>query len=221
MNMYCFSYRTAGIAALLTAAFCQAQQPAPMNIAARATPGDYQVHAKVGDITIAADFAGHSVPTPDAVFNSEDYITFEVAFFGPPGSHVTLRPEDFTVRVKGKKALLTTQPYALIFHGLKDPEWEETVAIEKANGGGKSSTSIGSGGGGGANDPPPVAPKMPIGTERRMEQRVQKAALPEGDRPLPEAGLIFFSYHGKTNSIQAMQLIYSGSAGKATLIMRE
>jgi hypothetical protein len=50
-----------------------------------------------------------------------------------------------------------------------------------------------------------------------MAQRTQKAALPLGDRALPQAGLIFFQYRGKAKSIQSVELIYSGSAGKATL----
>ena len=48
-----------------------------------------------------------------------------------------------------------------------------------------------------------------------MNQRVQKAALPEGDRALPVAGLVFFWYPGKVEKIHTIELIYSGAAGKA------
>jgi hypothetical protein len=54
-----------------------------------------------------------------------------------------------------------------------------------------------------------------------MAQRVQKASLPEGDRPLPQAGLIFFQYGGKTESIRSLELIYDGPAGKATLKLQK
>jgi hypothetical protein len=212
--MYSFHTRTgAAMAALFTAALCLGFQT-PQRIAARATPGDYQAHAQAGNITIAADFDGHSVSTPDAVYSTEDYISFEVAFFGPQGSHLVLNPNDFKLRIKGKKQLLDAQPSALVFHGLKDPEWEQTVVQEKQAA--QSKTSIG-GGGGANNDGPPPAPKMPIGVERKMEQRVDKASLPEGDRPLPEAGLIYFSYHGKTSNMQTLELVYTGAAGKATI----
>jgi hypothetical protein len=50
-----------------------------------------------------------------------------------------------------------------------------------------------------------------------MEQRVQKAALPEGDRPLPQAGLIFFEHHGKVTSVE---LTYTGAAGTAILTLQ-
>jgi hypothetical protein len=53
-----------------------------------------------------------------------------------------------------------------------------------------------------------------------MSQRVQKAALPGGDRALPQAGLIFFQYRGKTTGIHSLELVYSGPAGKATLALQ-
>jgi hypothetical protein len=61
---------------------------------------------------------------------------------------------------------------------------------------------------------------MPLELQRAMAQKVQKAVLPEGDRALPVAGLLFFSYRGKTDSIRSMELIYSGPAGKATVALQ-
>ena len=42
----------------------------------------------------------------------------------------------------------------------------------------------------------------------------------EGERTLPQAGLIFFQYRGKTQSIHSIELIYAGPAGKATLALQ-
>ena len=61
---------------------------------------------------------------------------------------------------------------------------------------------------------------MTFPERRAMEQKVQKATLPEGDRALPVAGLIFFQYGGKTKGIKSLELIYSGPAGKATLTLQ-
>ena len=83
----------------------------------------------------------------------------------------------------------------------------------------KSSMSGGGGGGQGESNEPPTPPKMPFPVRRAMEQRVLKATLPEGDRALPVAGLIFFQYRGKTQGIKSLELIYSGPAGKATLTL--
>jgi hypothetical protein len=100
----------------------------------------------------------------------------------------------------------------MVLSSLKDPEW---VPPEKAES--KSKTGVSSGGQGGQGDPPPTTPKMPFELVRPMQQQVQKAALPEGDRPLPQAGLLFFEYRGNTKKIKSIELIYEGPAGKATL----
>jgi len=179
----------------------------------RATPGDYQAHEQAGAITLAAEFTGHSVPTPEAVLSTEDYVVVEVALFGPADARLTLSFDNFSLRINGKKMPTPAQPYGLVFPSLKDPEWEPPASAES-----KSKTSFG-GGGKNANDPPPAPVHMPIELRRVMQERVQKASLPEGERPLPEAGLIYFPYGGKTQGIHSIELIYSGAAGKATLTL--
>ncbi len=177
----------------------------------RASPSDYQSQAHVGNVTIAADFAGHSVTTADAVYSSEDYVTVEVAFFGPADSKVKLSAEDFSLKLKDKKNAFASQPFSYLTRSLKDPEWQPPEEPEEK----KSKTGINTGGGGG--DEPKVAPKMPLDLRRKMEQRVLKSVLPEGDRALPVAGLIFFQYRGKTQNMKDMELIYSGAAGTVSL----
>jgi len=61
---------------------------------------------------------------------------------------------------------------------------------------------------------------MPFPLRRAMEQQVRKAAMQEGDRPLPQAGLLFFLYRGKAEGIKSLELFYSGAAGKATLTLQ-
>ena len=56
--------------------------------------------------------------------------------------------------------------------------------------------------------------------KRTMQQRVQRASMPEGDRTLPQAGLLFFEFRGKTDNIRSLELIYTGPAGKATLALQ-
>lgn len=160
-------------------------------------------------MTIAADFKGHNVPTEDAPYTSEDFVVVEVALFGP---RTKISMEDFSLRVNGKKGAIPTQSYVEAFKTMKDPEWEPPKSEAK------SKTSIG---GGGQNDssPPPVV-HMPLELRRAMQQRVVKAALPEGDRTLPQAGLIFFPYRGKESGIHSVELIYSGPAGKATVALQ-
>ncbi len=166
-------------------------------------------------MTVAAEFKGHSVPTLEGPLSTEDYVVIETGLFGPPGARINLSIDDFALRINGKKTPLPSQPYGLVVGSLKDPEW---VPPEPAAS--KSKTSLSGGGQGEADGPPPAPVKIPIGVQRAMAQRVQKAALPEGDRSLPQAGLIFFQYRGKTQSIREIELIYAGPDGKATLTLQ-
>ncbi len=193
--------------------FMQAQeQQASKGLPPRASPSDYQAQAKAGAVTIGAEFMGHSVPTPEAIYTTEDYVVVEVGMFGAPDAAARLSVEDFSLRINGSKKVLSNQPYELAYKSLKDPSWEPPKTEEKS----KSSFSA-NGGGGNPGDPPPLPPKMPLELRRVMEQHVQRSAMLEGDRPLPQAGLLFFEYRGKTKGITSLELIYNGAAGKATL----
>jgi hypothetical protein len=216
-------------ASLLVAAVCVCAQAQPKpakeaqpseakGLPPRAAPADYQIQAKAGDVTIAAEFKGHAVPAEEATFTSEDFVVVEVALYGPPDAKTRLSNDDFSLRINGKKTALPSQPYELAFKSLKDPEWAPPVPAESKS----SKTSFGTGGGGGGagdNSPPPVV-HMPMDLQRAMQQKVQKAALLEGDRALPQAGLIFFQYRGKVEGIHSIELIYAGAAGKATLALQ-
>ncbi len=180
----------------------------------RSSPSDYQAQAHAGTVTIAADFAGHSVTTLDAVYASEEYVVVEVAFFGAADARLKVSMEDFSLKLKDHKNALPTQPFAYLTRSLKDPEWQPP----EDNGEKKSKTGINTGGGG--DNEPKVAPKMPLELRRKMEARVFKSVLPEGDRALPVAGLIFFQYRGKTQNMKDMELVYSGPAGQASLTLQ-
>ncbi len=45
----------------------------------------------------------------------------ETGFFGPDGARLKVSAEDFSLRVNGKKAALSPQPFGLIASSLKDP----------------------------------------------------------------------------------------------------
>jgi hypothetical protein len=208
---------------LLPLCLCaQDQKPAnpPVNIAdvprmaPRGGPNDYQAHARAGAVTIGAEFMRHAVPTPQGEFSAEDYVVVEAGLFGAPGEKTRLSVGDFSLRINGKKALPSV-PFGVVLSDLKDPNWQPPEPPKPKSGG--LST-----GGDGTNpgDPPPSPPKMPMPLVHVMQVKVEKAALPEGDRTLPEAGLLFFSYHGQSDKIKSVELMYSGPAGKATLTLQ-
>jgi hypothetical protein len=181
----------------------------------RATPEDYQAHAAAGTVTIAAEFLEHAVPTAQGPLSTEAYVVVEAAIFGQPDAGIKVSLENFSLRINGKNEPLSSQPFGLVGKSLKDPEFEPPAAASS-----KTKTSVNSSGGGaaqGESNAPPAPVHIPIEVQRSMQQRVQKAALPEGDRTLPVAGLLFFRYSGKATSIRSVDLIYNGPAGKATL----
>lgn len=207
--------RTLAIGLFTSLSVC-AQTAAPgeiQGISARAGAADYQAQAKIGKFTIAADFVGHAIPTMQGPLFSEDYVAVEVAYYGVPGSRVVMSWEHFSLRINGKKSAIPSRPYGLVTRSLSDPEW----IPPKVDDGGGSKGGISTGGGGGAGAPKPDPPKMPFPLKRAMEQRALKSALPAGERPVPEAGLLIFPYRGKDDSIHEVELIYEGPDGNATL----
>ena len=202
---------------LLTAVACLAAE-APVEtkgLPPRASASDYEVQGRAGAVTVAGEFKGHAVPTAQGTFASEDYIVVEAALFGPPGTRVVLSTGDFSLRLAGRKAPFPSQHYGVVLASLTDPEWSPPEPPAS-----KSKGGVSAGGGGGGTElgqPPPPPPKMPMDLRHAMNVKVQKAVLPEGDRTLPQAGLLFFPYRGKTQSLRSVELIYTGPSGQAVL----
>ena len=208
-----------GLAAAMLSAPLPGQAPASQparetpasefrGLPARAAATEYQAQGKAGAINIGAEFDGHSVPTAEGAYTTDDFVVVEVGMFGAPGARATLSTGDFSLRINGRKNLLPNQPYELVFKSLKDPEWGPPTKE-------KSKTSVG--GGADGSDAPPAPVHMPMELRHAMEQRVQKAVLLEGDRALPQAGLLFFDYRGKAQGIHSVELIYNGPAGNVTI----
>ena len=182
----------------------------PTGMPPRAAATEYSGHEQAGDLTIAADFLGHSLPTGSGLLKSEDYVAVEVAVFGPAGAHVDVAHSQFTLRINGKKAL-ESQPFEYLASTIKDPDWAPPEAE-------KSKTSVG--GLSAGNDPnsgPPPPPRIPPEVKRANEQKVRKTIMLEGDRALPIAGMLFFRYGGQEKGIHQVELIYNGPNGKAKL----
>jgi hypothetical protein len=142
---------------------------------------------------------------------TEDYVAIDVGLFGSPGARTKLSIEDFALRLNGRKTPLPSQPYGSVAASVQDPEWAPPEAAEPKS---KSGLSTGAKT---EDSGPPSPPKVPIALKRAWAQRVQRAAIPLGDRSLPQGGLIFFLYGGKIRSLESIELIYTGPDGKATL----
>lgn len=174
----------------------------------RAAPSDYAAQAKVGTVTIAADFDEHGIPTPDGALSSDEFVVVDLGVFGPAGTRLPVYFSNFSLRINGKKNPVQAESFERAGASAKDPEWAPLEKPEKS-----SSTTIG----GGGNDTSTAPARPPAELRRAWAKRVMQAAWAEGERPLPRAGLLYFPYSGKANGIHSLELIYSGAAGKATL----
>jgi len=177
----------------------------------RAAATDYQAQAKAGDVTIAADFLGHAIPRMEGPLTTEDYVAVEVGIFGSPGKQITLSINDFSLRINGKKQPLPSSPYELVAKSVKDPQWSPPAPPTK------SKSGLGTGG---QDEPPPAPVHMPFEMRRAMAQHLQRTSIPQGEHPLPQAGLLYFQYRGKRENIRSVELIYASAAGKATLALQ-
>lgn len=183
----------------------------PQGLAPRTSPADYPAQAKLGPITLAAEFAGHGIPSPEAPLSTDAYLVVEVAFFGPPGTRLPISFNDFSLRINNKKNPIPGESWERVGTSVKDPEWAPPEKPEKKGGGGIL------GGGGGGDDTSKEPPRPPAELRRAWAQRVKKAALADGDRPLPQDGLLYFAYGGNLKNIRSLKLIYAGAAGKAQM----
>jgi hypothetical protein len=113
------SFFVIGILAVAPLLCAQTQNPPAPGIAPRATPADYQFHAQAGTLTVAAEFTGHAVGTPEGSLTSEEYVVVEAAIFGSAGARTTLSAGDFSLRLNGKKPV-PAQPYGLVVNTLRD-----------------------------------------------------------------------------------------------------
>jgi len=111
-----------------------------IGIPPRSGPSDYPAQAKVGKVTIAAEFGEHGIPTPEGALSSDNYVVVELAVFGPQGTRLPVSFSDFSLRVNGKKNPVQAEPFERAGASAKDPEWAPPEKPEKS-----SSTSIGGG----------------------------------------------------------------------------
>jgi hypothetical protein len=194
----------------------QGTQPKPQ-------AADYPVHVQMDAVTVAAEYLVRSLPTSKGTLVANDYLVVEVAFLGPPMGRLRMSPDNFTLRVNGHGTPLTAQLPGMVAGSIKFPN----------SNGSRGLTGSASAGGvtigprppqsrfpGDGNDRPPV--NQPVTTiqkeqEDSIDARVLSASLPEGEKTMPCAGLIYFPYRGRTKNIHSLQLFYDGAMGKSTL----
>ena len=193
--------------------------------AERTKAEDYPVRAEAGGVTLAAEFLYRSVPSSAGNLLLRDHIVVEVAAFGADGRSLKLSAGQFSLRLTRKALPQSPVPSQVVaahqrqrdpFLSSARPEGADPVVI-----GPPASPRF-------PGDPraqgPPILTQpdlRPEGAERAPEpdiaELLDRAALPDGEQPLPVRGCLYFPYSGKMKKLKGLQLLYTGPEGEAAL----
>jgi hypothetical protein len=208
------------------ALFLSAVTLIPAQDTPRTKAADYPVHVQLDAVTVAAEYLVHSLPTPQGTLIATDYLVVEVAFFGPPMSRLRMSPDNFVLRINGRRDPLPTQPPGMVSQSIKYPNEHPGLTAVGSVSSGDGTVTVG------PRPPPSQFPgdgkdRQPTGqppvtivekeNQDTIEARVQNASLPEAEKPLPRSGLIYFPFRGKIKNIHSLELMYEGTMGKAVL----
>src|SRR5260370_41214641 len=75
----------------------------PQGLPPRAAPADYLAHAQAGAVTIAAEFIGHFVPTPQGTLTTHDYVVVETVVVAEPEARLKMTYDNCSLAINGKK----------------------------------------------------------------------------------------------------------------------
>ncbi|HVP47290.1 MAG TPA: hypothetical protein VMT32_11925 [Bryobacteraceae bacterium] len=190
-------------------------------------PGDYPVRATAGATSIGAEYLVHSIPAHSQTFFARDYLVVEVAVFPARNQPVELDSNTFTLRLNGKKEILSRDTPGAVAASLKYPDWEPHPHTEVQAG----PVILGRPPAAGRfpDDPTqsrPAPPKSPTPNEQAgidrdepqtPDEAVAQYALPGGRIEKPVSGYIYFHFRGKTKSIKSVELLYEDKSGSVTL----
>src|SRR5437868_2491482 len=94
-------------------------------------PEDYPARIQLGNLTMAVENLGPSIPTPSGGFFTKEYLTIEVALFGTGlGQHVALEHAQFALRINAAGTMLRPDTPGAVAASLKYPDWEQRSQIE-------------------------------------------------------------------------------------------
>ena len=216
---------------LLSGGVLQADRITP-----KAAPTDYPVHTRIANVQIAADFLVHSIlgSDRDQMFFARDFLVVEVAFYPEAGVHYRVDTPRFTLRLNGKKNVLSPESTGAVAYSIKYADPGAHPTVEAAGGLGGVLVGVGPPQQGprfptdptGAPHPaqlPPRAPgttdpNVPQSAHATLEEVIQQTALEDGEKSAAIAGYLFFAYSGNVKKLKSVELLYdAGAEGSATL----
>ncbi len=188
---------------------------------------DYDVHAATSKGALGAEFMVHSFSGRGQTYVAKDYLVVEVALYPPKGQGIQVRPGEFSLRVNGRKTLLTPVSPSEVVSSLQHADWSLNRGVELGGTLGNTGVILGRpapsripGEPSGRAPQPPRAPDSGspggIDPEPRVTaaELVVETALPEDPRRGPIAGFLYFPYKGKPSGIKSLELLFEDAALK-------
>lgn len=183
---------------------------------------------------MGAEFLARSVLSAEGNVLLREYVAVEVGFLVPKGERVLLTTGQFLLRINGKKQMLMSQTPGMVAASIKYEDWERRPGLIASAGMGDTGVILGRprpterfpGDRRPAQERLPAPPKAPTPEDRSgkepevratPDEVVVKQALPEGEAYGFVRGTVYFPFKGKIASIQKLELLYDGPAGKAVL----
>jgi len=199
-------------------AFAQGTDPKPK-------AEDYEVHAKLKQLEIGAEYMVYSFSGHGQTFLTSDHLVVEVALFPPKGTMVVASHADFSLRVDGK--VLRPATPQMVAAAMQRTEWRQPRGVQGTVGMGNDEVIFGGPprqtppyGGTTRTPSPPRAPEpenrsgLPPPEKVRADELVVEVALPQGEFHAPVSGFVYFPFQGKASKIRSVELIYEDAVLK-------
>lgn len=182
---------------------------------------DYEAHGQSKGIAIGAEFMLHSFSGQGTSYIAPDYLVVEVALYPPKGEEIELHAAAFSLRLNGKRNLLTPVTADVVKGSLERPEWQQSPHLDAAAGVGNATVIL-------AGPHPGQTPRtgtpypvprpgdgdVPRTPPVKAEDLVTATALPEGRFRAPASGYIYFPYTGRVHSLKTVELMFEDTVVK-------
>jgi hypothetical protein len=220
------AYRAALLLPVLAGALAAQYGTSP-----KASARDYPAHASVDRLSLGAEYLVHSFSSGRQMYIARDYLVVEVALFPAKGESFVARAADFSLRVNGRKPVLSPQSPEIVANELKYPDRNARSGMESTEqvgpvifGQPRPAERFPGDPNAQTRQPLPRAPDdNPTGQERepqiKAEELVVQAAWPEGEHHGPASGFLYFPYRGKISRIRTVELLIAGASGSTTLAL--
>jgi len=90
----------------------------------KAAAADYPAHTRLDTLAIGAEYTVHSFSGDHTTFIADDYLVVEVALYPDKGECVTVEPNDFSLRINGKRQMLAQAP-EFVAPSLQNTDWQQ------------------------------------------------------------------------------------------------